>query len=67
MQEDNIDLSRTTIDIPDGIDENEDVNITVKFFLPRDHGSFRFSNPLDGLTATLIGPSGDRQAISLPR
>ena len=66
VQEGNIDLSRTTIDIPDGIYENEEANITVTFFPPDDHGSLPFINPLHGLTGTLIGPSGDRQAISLP-
>ena len=62
-----MELLRAIIDIPVVIYEKEEAHITVTFFPPHDQGSFPFNNPLDGLTATLIAPSGDRQAISLPR
>ena len=62
----NVDSSRTTVDVPSSFFVNEEADITISLF-PRLQEFSPSDNPLDGLTATLITVSGDRQALPLPR
>ena len=64
--EGNVDSSRTTIDVPSSFSVNEEADITISLF-PRLQEFSPSDNPLNGLTATLINVSGDRQALPLPR